>query len=122
MAKPPKDAGMIQLLLNRLNEERLPEALKLQDKVRRGECLSEYDMQFMKNVLRDTGEARRLAAKYPEYQNLVDRMTALYGDIASQAWDISASSGTARFRIILLKSLPGPFILLVLALHKRFGR
>lgn len=75
---------MIQLLLTRLNEERLPEALKLQDKVDRGECLDDYDLRFMKSVMKDTYEARRLAAKYPEYQNLVDRMAALYEHIAAR--------------------------------------
>ena len=84
MAKPLKDAGMIQLLLTRLNEERLPQALKLQDKVNRGECLDDYDLRFMKSVLQDTREARRLATKYPEYQDLVDRMAALYEGIASR--------------------------------------
>jgi hypothetical protein len=84
MAKPLKDAGMIQLLLTRLNEERLPQALKLQDKVNRGECLDDSDLRFMKTVLQDTREARRLATKYPEYQNLVDRMAALYEEIAAR--------------------------------------
>jgi hypothetical protein len=84
MAKPLKDAGMIQLLLTRLNEERLPAALKLQDKVNRGECLDDYDMRYMKSVLQDTREARRLATKYPEYQDLVDRMAALYENITAR--------------------------------------
>ncbi len=54
MAKPLKDAGMIQLLLTRLNEERLPEALRLADKVTRGECLNDHEVRFMQVVLKDT--------------------------------------------------------------------
>ena len=56
MAKPLKDAGMIQLLLKRLNEERLPEALRLKDKVYRGERLDDFELRFMKNVLEDASQ------------------------------------------------------------------
>ncbi len=94
MAKPRKDAGMIQILLMRLNEERLPEALRLKDKVGRGECLNDYELRFMKSVLQDTTQARRLAAKYPEYQGLVDRVATLYGEITQRAAENQqASSG-----------------------------
>jgi hypothetical protein len=85
MAKPLKDAGMIQLLLTRLNEERLPQALRLKDKVERGECLSDYELGFMKSVIDDTTQARRIAARYPEYENLIDRVAALYSHIAERA-------------------------------------
>lgn len=97
MAKPLKDAGMIQLLLKRLNEERLPEALRLQDKVNRGECLTEYELRFMKSVIADTGQARRLAAKYPEYESLVNRVAELYNGIAQRAAENQqAASGRPR--------------------------
>jgi hypothetical protein len=85
MAKPTKDAGMIQLFLMRLNDERLPQAMKLWERVDHGECLSDYDMRFLKTAMGDAGTARKLAAKYPEYQGLVDKMTALYAQITEKA-------------------------------------
>ena len=85
MAKPKKDAGMIQLLLMRLNDERLPEAMKLKAKVDKGECLSGYETRFMKSVFEDASTVRRLAAKYPEYQGLVDKVSALYTEITQKA-------------------------------------
>jgi len=85
MAKPSKDAGTIQVLLNRLNEERLPLALRLKSTVDRGECLTDYDLSYLKDVLHDADTARRLADKYPEYQELVARLTRLYGEIMDKA-------------------------------------
>ena len=85
MAKPTKDAGMIQLLLTRLNEERLPEALKLKEKVDKGECLSDYETRFMKTVFEDAGTVRRLVSRYPEYQSLALKVSALYTEITRKA-------------------------------------
>ena len=65
----------------RLEAERLPYALKLKAKVDRGERLTEFDSRFLKRVLEEGREARRLAAKLPQYQEVVTRMTALYEEI-----------------------------------------
>ena len=91
MTKPRKDAGTILVLLNRLNNERLPRAQQLKEQVDRGECLGDYDLRYLKEVFEDTGAARRLAAKYPEYQELVDRMTALYKEITLKAAENEAA-------------------------------
>jgi hypothetical protein len=82
-----KDLGVIQVLLSRLNTFRMPQALKLKKKVDDGERLSEYDIQFLKRALSEGGEARRLAAKHPKYQSVVDEMTALYNEILRKAAD-----------------------------------
>jgi hypothetical protein len=85
MTKPTEDLGMIQLFLMRLNEQRLPRAMKLLEQVEKGECLSHYDLQFMRTVLEDAGSMRQLAAKYPEYQVLVDKVAVLYAQISRKA-------------------------------------
>lgn len=81
MRDSPKDAGTIQVLLERLNTQRLPRALDLKSKVDRGERLEEHDMQFLKSVFEDAGSAQTLAAKHPEFQPLVARLISLYGEI-----------------------------------------
>ena len=76
-----KDRGTAQVLLMRLENERLPFALKLKDKVDHGEVLSDYDTQFLKRVLKEAGDSKRLAAKLPQYQEIVQRMSDLYEEI-----------------------------------------
>jgi hypothetical protein len=93
MTKSRKDAGTILVLLNRLNEQRMPRALELKERVDRGECLGDYDMQFLKSVFTDAGTARRLAGKYPEYQPLVDRISSLYAEITRKAAENQQAAG-----------------------------
>ena len=81
MRDSSNDAGAIQTLLDRLNNQRLPRALDLEKKVDRGERLDDPDMQFLKMVLEDTGTARELAGRNPELQPLVARLIGLYGEI-----------------------------------------
>jgi hypothetical protein len=85
MDKSTKDAGTIQVLLSRLNEQRLPHALALKEKVDRGEQLDDYDIQFLKDVFADAQGAIGLAGRNPEFQPLVARLMGLYSEITSKA-------------------------------------
>ena len=85
MRKSVKDAGTIQVLLKRLNEERLPCALELKTRVDRGACLEEHDIRFLKQVFADATGAQRLIARHPELQPLIARLTSLYSEITDRA-------------------------------------
>lgn len=77
--------GTAYVLLMRLNNERLPRALALKEKVDRGERLSDYDKEYLKIVLGEAGGVRRAANKLPEYHDLVKKMQSLYDEITSKA-------------------------------------
>ena len=77
-----KDAGTIQVLLQRLNETRLPKALDLKKKVDSGE---KYDIKFLETVLADATQAQGLVTKHPEFKTLVGKLFGLYSEITTRA-------------------------------------
>ena len=85
MSKPDQDAGVIQTLLDRLNSQRLPMALALEDKVDKGETLSDYDISKLEEVLADAQTIQPMADRHPEYQDLAARMLHLYKEILDRA-------------------------------------
>ena len=85
MQSSDEDAGTIQALLQRLNNQRLPRALKLQEKVNGGERLDDGDVDFLKNVFADAETARGLADRHPEFAPLIARLISLYAGITQKA-------------------------------------
>ena len=85
MKDPTGDAGTIQVLLERLNTQRLPRALRMRDKVDRGEKLDDYDLRFLNQVFADAGQAQALISKHPEFQPLASKLIDLYNHITKKA-------------------------------------
>ena len=85
MKKPSADTGTIQVLLDRLNNWRLPRALALKDRVDRGEKLADNDLEFLQRVFEDAGTAKKLAGEHKELQPLVNQLIGLYSHITKKA-------------------------------------
>lgn len=81
------DAGVAQVLLDRLNNQRLPRALELKEKVDAGKPLGEYDLRFLDEVFTDTQTIQPLVSRHPEYQPLVARLIHLYKEILDKAME-----------------------------------
>lgn len=81
LSEARRQRGIAQVLLNRLDTQRLPYALKLKKRMDEGEHLTEYDSQFLKRVFEESKEARRLVQKQPQYREIVEKMTKLYEEI-----------------------------------------
>ena len=87
MKTPSDDLGVIQVLLDRLNEQRLPRLLNLKKQVDAGEPLRDADLQFLQAVGEDATRLKPLIDRHPEYQPLVSKVLQLFADISEKAMD-----------------------------------
>lgn len=79
------ELGTMQALLERFTKERLPRALEIKERVDKGECLSEFDIEFLERVFSDSEENRSYYAKFPEYSDIVSKSVHIYQDIMAKA-------------------------------------
>lgn len=80
-----EEDGLAVALIERFEHWILPIALDVKAKVDRGETLNAFDLEFLKTVLKDAAEVRRLVDKAPEYQGLYTRVVGLYEEITKKA-------------------------------------
>lgn len=85
MDKSEGESGIIQVLVNRFETQRLPHALALKEKVDRGERLNDIDIAFLEEVFSDSARIKPLLDKHPEWHKLFIQMSGLYQDIMSKA-------------------------------------
>jgi hypothetical protein len=85
MTKPEDEAGVLQVTLDRFNNQRLPRALKLKEQVDRGEKLYDVDIKFLADVAADMHTLKGFLARHPEYEPLVVKGISLYTEITEKA-------------------------------------
>jgi hypothetical protein len=85
MHEPSNDAGLIQVLAERLETQRLPRALEIKARVDRGETLGDLDIEFLEEVFRDARQIAPRLHAHPEWQDLAGRMMQLYKEITEKA-------------------------------------
>jgi len=87
MTMSRKDLGMAQVLLKRLNEELLPQALNMKQRVDKGERLTEYDRRILAQVAEDSRVILPLVEKLPQFKLLAEEVMSLFAYIAAKARD-----------------------------------
>ena len=63
MTDKQNDAGVLSVLIQRLESQRLPRLLNIKSSVDNGERLSEHDLRFLQEVLADAKDVAPMIAK-----------------------------------------------------------
>lgn len=87
MSNEAMESGVIQALLDRFNQQRLPQLLELKERVDRGEKLNNLDIAHLKQAFSDANHIKSLVDKHPEFQSLVAQVTHLYKQVTDKALD-----------------------------------
>ncbi|WP_455235268.1 hypothetical protein [Thiogranum longum] len=93
MTESSKDAGIIQVLAERFETQRLPRVLSIQEKVDAGGTLDKFDIEFLEEVFQDANTIKPLLDEHPEWQPLAAKMIALYKHITEKALENEKASG-----------------------------
>ena len=82
-----EDTGLMTVLIARFEQQRLPRALALQEKVAQGESLNHFDITFLKEVSDSVNEIKPLLKRRPECRKLATQMINLCREIAQKGLD-----------------------------------
>jgi hypothetical protein len=85
MSGSTSDTGLIEVLLERLEKQRLPRLLAIEEKVDAGESLLDEDLDFLESAIVDARKAIPLIDRHPEYQALAAQVMELYKTISDKA-------------------------------------
>ena len=83
-----KETGILIVLMERLEKQRLPRILSLKEKVDGGTPLDDRDLDFLEKVMKDAKKAIPFIDKHPEYQLLATKLMALYNEITDKALEL----------------------------------
>ena len=80
-----EDHGILAVSIERLEEQDIPRAIDLKDKLDQGGVLDEMDIGFLERVFVEAQELKPLVERHPEHLALAARLMDLYHAITTQA-------------------------------------
>ncbi len=91
--KKSNDLGIIIVLLERFQKQRLPRILGIKEKVDNGQCLEGFDIEFLKALFADAQNNLPLLHRHTEYDYLAGKITFLYHEITEKALQNQKAKG-----------------------------
>ena len=86
------DEGLLEVLLERLEKQRLPRLLEIKAKVDAGNALEDFDLDFLERSMMDAKKAIPMIDRHPQYQSLAAKVMDLYKTISDKALEIEKNS------------------------------
>ena len=86
------DEGVIEVILEKLEKQRLPRLLVLKEKVDGGRSLEDFDLDFLEISIADAKKTIPLINRHPEYHALAAHVMCLFEDISAKALAIEKRS------------------------------
>ncbi len=80
-----KNEALIQVILDRLINKRLPRILDIKEKVKKGELLNEMDIHFLSTVMKDNRDNQYLIKDDEMLKKVFARAMHLYKEITDIA-------------------------------------
>jgi hypothetical protein len=86
--------GVLEVVMERFEKQRLPRILDIKKMVDRGEVLCNLDIEFLEEVCHDTQQYKHFVDEHPEFQQLYSTVAHLYDEIAKKALENENKSQT----------------------------
>ena len=88
MDKSTSEIGVITAVIERLVTQELPRLQAMEEKLDKGERLSDSELEFLEEVSTDGNEIFPTIDRHPEYQELTAKVLSLCTTIISKAADV----------------------------------
>jgi hypothetical protein len=92
MTETSKEEGIVQALVDRFVNLRLPAVLDLKEKVNAGETLNDIDIDYLEQVIRDAEANKALVDRHPEWHKISTQVISLYKEITARALENEKNS------------------------------
>ncbi len=79
------DTGIIQVILQRFEQQRLPRMVEIKENLDQGISLSEFDIEYLSTALHDAKFILPYLERHPEYEPLLAKVFHFYKLITDQA-------------------------------------
>jgi len=96
MSETTPDEGVIAVLIERLEQQRLPRLLALEEKANDGEPLNSFDIEYLENAIADARKVFPLVERHSEYWSLASKVIGLYKEITDKALQIEKRQGNNK--------------------------
>lgn len=85
MDKKIEDTGVILVLLESFEKQRLPRIIDIKLKLDYGDIINEFELQYLSEALHDARMLFRYLDRHPEYRALVTKIIHYYKLVVDEA-------------------------------------